>query len=134
MQHVNVNARRARRQSALGAPGDGLLSDAILPAQLQWSGVISPARALALAVLGQAVADTRDQRFARRRGGQRAYWEAYQWITADDRDWPYSFVNLCAALGFDIDSVRRHVLDAQTSAGLPTDSQTGRRPLLGKAA
>jgi hypothetical protein len=117
---------------SLGFSDHGLVPVAVLPVQFQLtstqSRAIAPERALALAVLEQAVNDVGGQRFSRTRRGQRVYWETYQWITADDRDWPYSFVNLCAALGLDIDSVRRRILDPTTSAGPPAaESQSSRR-------
>ena len=35
--------------------------------------------------------------------------EARAWFTASDPHWPFSFVNLCDALGLDADRVRRHL-------------------------
>ena len=102
----------------------------VLPVQFQliWahSRSSSPAHLLALAVLEQALADLRDQRFAQTRRGQRLYWEAYQWITADDREWPYSFANLCAAVGLDIDAVRRCILDPTVSSLTPAVESVGK--------
>ncbi len=31
------------------------------------------------------------------------------WFTSTDRSWPYSFENICGALGFDADTVRRRL-------------------------
>ena len=63
------------------------------------------------------------------------YWETYQWITTDDREWPYSFVNLCAALGLDVDSVRRCILDPAWSSGPPVaEPQADGHQALGNAA
>jgi hypothetical protein len=124
---------------SFGFSDDVLVPVAILPVQFQListrSRAISPARALALAVVEQAVTDLSDQRFARTRRGQRVYWETYRWITAEDREWPYSFVNLCAALGLDVDAARRAILDRTISSGPPdADWQRDPKPALGKAA
>jgi hypothetical protein len=32
--------------------------------------------------------------------------EAEQWLFADDHHWPFSFVNICAGLGLDVEYVR----------------------------
>ena len=122
-----------------GFSDHALVPVVILPAQFQLSSMqsraISPARGLALAVLEQAVTDVNDQRFARTRRGQRVYWETYQWITADDREWPYSFVNLCAAIGLEVDLVRRCMLNPMTSSVPPAaESQPDPKPALGKVA
>ena len=101
-------------------PSDGaLLSVAVPPVQFQdiWSSrseVISPERGLALAIVQQALNDLASHRFARGRRGQRLYWEAYGWVAADDRVWPFSFVNLCEALGLEVEPLRRRVLDPMT--------------------
>ena len=137
MIHTSVAVRhRAAGGMSFGLSDGALLPDAILPVQFQRSPrAISPARALALAVLEQAVTDVRDHRFARTRCGQRVYWEAHQWLTADDREWPYSFANLCAVLGLDVDSVRRCVLDPTASSGPPAAaSKPNRQPTVGRAA
>lgn len=131
--------RRPVSGMSFGCSDHALVPVAILPVQFQLSSTqsrtISPARALALAVLEQAVTDANDQRFARTRCGQRAYWETYQWIIADDREWPYSFVNLCAAIGLDVDLVRRCILDTTTSSAPPAaESQADPKPASGKAA
>ena len=83
-------------------PEDMMVPDATLPSQFYdiWhhSRAIRPERALALAVLEQAVLDLEKHRFAVRRRYQRFYMEAYKWVTSGDRAWPYSFVNLCESL------------------------------------
>ncbi len=46
--------------------------------------------------------------------------EARAWFTASDPHWPFSFVNLCDALGLDADRVRRRLLrDAPEIAPAP---------------
>jgi hypothetical protein len=89
-------------------------------------GLPAPAQALASTGLEQAMTDMRQNRFSTRQG-QRAYWEAQLWITADDREWPYSFVNVCATLGLDLDLVRHRMLDQAAGGGPPTGASPPNR-------
>jgi hypothetical protein len=63
-----------------GVSDDILVPEAALPAQFAeiWykSRAVSPERALALAVMWEAVLDLSKYRFAARRRQQRLYWEA----------------------------------------------------------
>ena len=97
-----------------GVSDDVLVPEPALPSQFGdiWhrSRAISPARALALAVLWEAVFDLQKFRFAERRRQQRLYWEAYAWVASSDRVWPYSFVNLCELLDMNPTAVRRQLL------------------------
>jgi hypothetical protein len=97
-----------------GVSDDILIPEAALPTQFGdiWhkTRAITPERALALAVVWEAVLDLGKYRFAKRRRQQRLYWEAYEWVTADDRAWPFSFVNLCDILGLTPDPVRKQLL------------------------
>ena len=81
-----------------------------LPVQFRdiWHGAraTSPETILAVSVLGQAANDLQSFRFARRRGRQRLYMEAYTWVASNDRSWPYSFLNLCDALRLSAGSAR----------------------------
>ena len=94
------------------APRVHRFADASLAAlQLRdkWSGgVQSPARKLAAAVLGAAVADVQKYRYASRHSRQ--YREAYQWVDAVDREWPFSFVNICEALRLSPEALRMKLL------------------------
>ena len=64
-----------------------------------WNGEgHSPERELASAVLDAAASDLRNYRYARRRRRQRIYWQTYQWVASDSREWPFSFVNMCEFL------------------------------------
>ena len=112
----------------------GLVPMAILPVQFDviWarSCATSPTRALALAVIKQAVRDIRDHRCAETRRGQRIHADAHRWIAGDDGEWPYSFANLCALLGLDAGAVRRCVLDG-TLAAAP--ARAGSQPVSERA-
>jgi len=93
-----------------------------LPIQFRdiWHGPLasSPERILAVSVLGQAANDLQTFRFARRRGRQRLYLEAYQWVASNDRSWPYAFLNLCDGLRLAAESVRIQLLGDAPSVAL----------------
>ncbi len=99
---------------------DSLTPEVALPAQFHdlWhrSRAIAPEKALAIAVLTQAVLDLYKYRFAKRRRQQRLYMEAYRWVASDDREWPYSFVNLCDALDLSPESLREQLLGPDAPA------------------
>ena len=74
--------------------------ETVLPSQyfgLQRPSVLQPERRLMLAVFEDAV-----HAYLRGMTGP----ETIAWFQADDLDWPYSFANLCTALGLDRDAVR----------------------------
>lgn len=75
--------------------------ETVLPSQYfnpQGRSSLQPEKRLMLAVLEDAVGlYTRVPHIAP---------EAEAWVQADDRAWPYSFVNLCDALGLDRTAVR----------------------------
>ena len=87
--------------------GDGsnwLDVQVILPEQAIPRRALDPERRLMLAVLQEAVATYLA-------GGQRSVranvLEIEQWFASEDTSWPYSFGNLCDALGLDRSAVRR---------------------------
>jgi len=76
-----------------------------------WNGGgVSPERELAAAVLDGAASDLQKYRYARRRRRQRLYWQAYQWVASDDREWPFSFVNICESLRLSPEAFRARLL------------------------
>jgi hypothetical protein len=86
--------------------------------QAMWHGgrPITPERALVIVVLWQAAGDLRKFRFARSRKQQRLYMEAYKWVASDDRNWPYSFVNLCETLDLSPQYLRAGMLEGRVPA------------------
>ena len=122
-----------------GVSDDMLAPLAIPPVQFYdlWSRsrAVSPERRLALAVMEQAINDLIIHRFARRRRHQRAYWEAYEWMVADDYEWPFSFVNLCASLRLEVEPIRRRLLDGTIPGDIPRSiEQFDPQAVLSKAA
>ena len=69
-----------------------------------------PERGLAVAVLDTAAADLQKYRYAPRRNCQCLYWQAYQWTAAVDREWPFSFVNICESLRLSPEALRARLL------------------------
>jgi hypothetical protein len=74
------------------------------------SGKVCPERKLAVAVFSQAANDLRKFRHARRGAGYSVYADARNWITSNDRKWPYSFLNLCDVLHLAADAIRAELL------------------------
>jgi hypothetical protein len=74
------------------------------------SGKVCPERKLAVAVFSQAANDLRKFRHARRGAGYSLYADARNWITSNDRKWPYSFLNLCDVLNLAADAIRAELL------------------------
>ena len=99
----------------LGFAEDHLPHTILHPAQFReiWSGEgHSPERELAAAVLECAASDLRSFRYARRRRSQRLFWQAYQWVASDAREWPFAFVNICEFLCLSPEALRESLLDA----------------------
>jgi hypothetical protein len=104
---------------ALSGPANGIrtahLTDGILVAtQFRdiWNGGRHrPEHALAAAVLDTAVADLERNRYAHCRSRQRIYWQVYQWVASDCREWPFSFVNICETLRLSPQALRAQILD-----------------------
>ncbi|HSV06515.1 MAG TPA: hypothetical protein VLI07_08375 [Candidatus Binatus sp.] len=91
----------------------------LLPMQyVQQAGarLVEPRKRLMLAVLMSAVSDCQ-QRMEQRAGAgsssaRRAMVDAVAYVTSTDRSWPFSFENLCEAVGVDAVWLRRKLQDA----------------------
>lgn len=85
--------------------------DSVLPAQmlsrLEAEPSLQPEKRLMLAVLEEAVAVFQKHVLATRRRGKRLFAEAEQWFASRDREWPFSFENICVALDIEPDYLRR---------------------------
>lgn len=102
-----------------GFAEDVLPLTALMPVQFNdlWSSRgDSPERQLAAAVISVAVHDLRAHRYARRGSKQRLYVRAYEWLTDDDREWPFSFVSLCELLKLSPVAVRDEILELSPPA------------------
>lgn len=65
-----------------------------------------PEKRLMLAVLEDAVAILSRGSAVRGAGTRLAVDEVRRWYASEDRRWPFSFVNICEALGFDPSGMR----------------------------
>jgi hypothetical protein len=72
--------------------------------------------ALARGVLAQAKQDLRKFRGVPNGIGREMYRDAHSWVASNDFAWPYSFLNVCEALGLSPE-VRRAELLADTPHG-----------------
>ena len=111
--HITHRAPQPGRDLLCGRPEDLLIPAAMRPIQFHdiWfrSRTLPPERRLALAVLEETLTDLVRFRFAPGRRAQRLFWQAHDWVTSDDREWPFSFVNLCEAFGLAVAlNVERH--------------------------
>jgi hypothetical protein len=93
---------------------------AVLAAQIfggaRSDGDTSGPRALMLAVLGDAVRCIEEGRSRRHFRARRLAAEAEAWVRCERREWPFSFVNICEVLGFDVDAMRAHFLTSPRDA------------------
>ena len=87
-----------------------MVPEPALPAQVYhlWhhTRALRPERALALAVLTQAVLDVQRFQETGMAHHRRLHDQALEWVASEARDWPFSFVNLCDTFGLDVGEVR----------------------------
>lgn len=98
---------------SLEATAQSLSPAAVLPEQLYGLStplVYSPAvQALMRAVLDDALECWRKQFQSKSRRVQRLAREAEEWMLSEEANWPFSFVNICFALGLEPGYVRRRL-------------------------
>lgn len=84
--------------------------DALMPEQyfagLGKEAGASNERSLMLAILRDAVECYQKYALARDPQGEDLHREASEWIFSNDREWPFSFENICDVLGVSADYVR----------------------------
>jgi hypothetical protein len=104
----NATAQRTVNSS----PGVGLElePEVVLPSQFHgkpgYDASLQPEKRLMLAVLEDAVGTFQKYVCARDRAAQRLLAEVEDWFGSDDLEWPYAFVNICNALGLEVDYMR----------------------------
>lgn len=102
---------RAECEDIAGIESSELLPDAVLPEQFYGSlrGAAHTRSQVALmrAVLDDAICCYQKQFIPSARRQQRLAREAEEWLFSDDDRWPFSFVNICHALGFDPEYLRQ---------------------------
>jgi hypothetical protein len=102
------NPRRRRRRRFLGRVGAAGAS-APGPIERTRSYAFEGERSLRRAVLMDAVTTMIKHRNAQKPRGRRLFAEANEWVAADDRGWPFSFVNICDALDLSVARVRSSI-------------------------
>lgn len=108
------NVTTATPRSVMAADGEELANlcspVALLPEQFFASPLEAEKgqgeRALMWAVLAGAVFCVQTYRDAPRRSQRRLAQEVEAWLGAEDHHWPFSFCNICQALGLDPDYIR----------------------------
>ena len=84
---------------------DGLEPSILLPSQVFGGAAggasLQPEKRLMLAVLEEAVATFQRHAAANTRVGIRLFADVEAWIGSDDGEWPFSFLNICHALGLE---------------------------------
>ena len=93
---------------------------ALLPAQAsggaRWNGDTSGPRVLMLALLEDAIRCIEAGRWHSHVRARRLAADAEAWVRCEHRNWPFSFVNICEVLGFDVAAMRAHLLTSRTDA------------------
>jgi hypothetical protein len=87
-----------------------LAPESVLPAQFH-TGVrhdssLCPEKRLMLAVLEEAVGDYQRYLVATGNEARRLFADAEEFFSSEDTEWPFSFVNICNALGLEPSYVR----------------------------
>ena len=89
-----------------------------------------PEKMLMLAVLEDAIDHYRQFLSARDAHGKSACREAADWFWSDQMDWPFSYKNICDALGFDPDYLRQGLFrTTENKVARATDGVQRKLPL-----
>ena len=100
----------APREETGRGSGVDLEPETILPTQyfsnVQLDASLQPEKRLMLAVLEDAVGTFQKYAIARDRRAQVLFTETEEWFASDETEWPYSFVNICQALGLEVEFLR----------------------------
>jgi hypothetical protein len=101
----------------------------ILPVQLAAgsTGRHTPEQLLAAAVLRDAIHSFQKYCFGRDRRSRRLFREVEEWLMREDTDWPFSCENICAALGLDLEYLRRALRHWQLHVAWHTRAQPPKR-------
>jgi hypothetical protein len=95
--------------------------DALLPAQFyaafRGGSAVRGEKRLMLAVLQDALDCYQKYAFAKDVHGHQLFADADSWISGDDRNWYFSFQNICETLDINPDYLRRGVYDWKQQAG-----------------
>jgi hypothetical protein len=73
-------------------------------------GCLQPEKRLMFAVLQDAVECFQNCKFEPRSKPTNEFLDSEEWIFGDDRKWPFSFINICEAVGMDPAGLRQGLL------------------------
>ena len=108
---------------------ESLTPAAVLPEQfypqLEDKAVSQSIQALMHAVLDDALWTWKKQFITKERRVQRLAREAEEWFFSEDESWPFSFVNICEALGLDPAYIRRGIRHWQRRLPVSTSRAKG---------
>jgi hypothetical protein len=116
-----------------GAVHPRLRAEFTLPAQFDTARPASPERLLMLAVLEDALSIYRKYACVSGRKHRRLVAQTEQWLFSDDTDSPFSFVNLCHALGIDVAWLRSRAAAPAATDGASRPVASDLRPPPGTA-
>lgn len=85
---------------------DTLLSDQYFD-NLRRKAFLEPEKSLMLAVLEDGIRSFQDNVLAQSGKKRAVFEEAEKWLWSDDSGWAFSFISVCAHLGFDPGYIRR---------------------------
>lgn len=77
---------------------------------LRRNTLFEPEKRLIWAILEDAIHSFQDNVWSQDRRGKKLFEQAEEWITKTDRDWIFSFENVCDSLGFNPEYVRQGLL------------------------
>jgi hypothetical protein len=103
------------RESIVGERDSKLFQpDVLLPSQffatLHRRGPQEPEKRLVIAILEDAIDCFRKHHSARDHKARQLFEDAEAWILSEDREWPFSFENICELLDFSPEYLRRGLL------------------------
>jgi hypothetical protein len=81
------------------------------------TGYLQPEKRLMFAVLQDAIECFQNHKFEQRAKVTNQFLDTERWIFLDDREWPFSFLNICEAVGIDSDYLRKGLLRWKERAG-----------------
>jgi hypothetical protein len=80
------------------------------------SGHLEPEKSLLAAILEDAVQEYRKYNGAHDPKSKSRFNEVEEWFNRKDKEWIFSFDNVCEMLGLDPEYIRRRLLEAQVEA------------------
>jgi hypothetical protein len=101
---------QGERDDSRRRDGPTIQAETILPVQFHASGFtahLQPEKRLMLAVLEDAVTAYQRYAISTEQDERADFVEVLRWFNAADQRWPFSFRNICEALGLEADRLRR---------------------------